>query len=188
MSDLGYSSLGTVNIAVIYLAFACSSAAASQIIMSLGVRCTLTLSSFTYVIWIFSFVLPAYKYERKQAGEIHEEGIFSDAAIKIITIGAAFLTGLGAGTLWVSQAYYVSECATEHNKGRYNGLFFSIFQVASMASGALAGAMIDNLPKTIFYLIMGSIAFTATLWFICVQQPINVKSSGATQDTVEVEL
>lgn len=65
MSDLGYSSLGTVNIAVIYLAFAMSSTLASTVITKLGVRCTLTVSSFTYVTWILSFILPAYKYERK---------------------------------------------------------------------------------------------------------------------------
>ena len=108
MSDLGYASLGTINIAVIYLAFAMSSTLASSVIMKIGVRCTLTLSSFTYVIWIVSFILPAYKYERKQAGEILDSGIFSDAAIKSITIAAAFITGCGAGTLWVSQVYYVA--------------------------------------------------------------------------------
>lgn len=63
MRELGFDSLGNINVAVIYLTFSLTSTLAVPIIKTLGARWTLTISSFMYVIWVAAFILPAYKYE-----------------------------------------------------------------------------------------------------------------------------
>ena len=64
--DLGYSNLGILSVAVIYLAFAFNAAAATKILNKLGMRLTLCISGLSYSIFIGSFLVPLYKYEKIQ--------------------------------------------------------------------------------------------------------------------------
>lgn len=60
--------------------------------------------------------------------------------------------------------------------------------IASIVTGALSGVLIEKFPKTIFYLIMASIAFVSTLMFSCIQEPIDVKGDTKVAESSEVEL
>ena len=51
-------------------------------------------------------------------------------AIYGILIGVAALNGFGASVLWVAQGKYLSECATEANKGLFNTIFLSFMQAS----------------------------------------------------------
>ena len=126
MKDLGFEGLGFINLAIIYLSFGCNSLLASRINDKFGTRLTLCFSGLTYALWVASFLLPAYKYEALQNGYTNEE-LVSDNVIIVVTLTSAFLIGLGAGPLWVSQSFYLTECANDLNKGRYNSLFYGIF-------------------------------------------------------------
>ena len=77
MKDLGFGSLGFVNIAVVYLSFALTSLLASSINRKLGTRLTLLLSALTYAIWIAGFLLPAKRFEDKIEGS----ALYSDGFI-----------------------------------------------------------------------------------------------------------
>ena len=140
MKDLGFSNLGFINIALLYLFFAIMSMFAIPLNRYLGSRLTLCLSGFTYAIWIAGFLLPAYKFEYilKHSLEAADEiAIFNDGLIITINLGTAVLLGLGAGPLWVSQAAFISECANYDNKGTYNSIFWSLFQVGSIVTDIL---------------------------------------------------
>lgn len=77
----------------------------------------------------------------------------TDDIIKAVSIISAFLIGCGAGPLWVAQNNYVAECATHENKGRYYGLFASVFQLANIISNSLAGVLIETFSKSVFYAV-----------------------------------
>jgi MFS family permease len=126
MKDLGFGNLGLINIAIVYLSFALTSVLASFINKKLGTRWTLVLSALTYATWIAGFILPS-KRSKLSLNEYENNIVYSDGFIKFIIIITAFLLGLGAGPLWVSQSYHVSKCANQSNKGLYNGIFFTIF-------------------------------------------------------------
>jgi len=100
-----------------------------------------------------------------------EHFIFQDVFIKSVVIVSAVLIGLGAGPLWVSQSFYISECATDLNKGRYNGIFFSIFTTANIISNLLASYLLEKFSKIVFYYVMSAIGFAASLFLLFLKKP-----------------
>ena len=127
IKDLGFENLGFLSIALIYGVFAITSLFSAPINRYFGTKWTLVFSSFTYVLYIMSFLLPCYRFEKEERGEDITAFYYSNTFIKIVYLGASCLCGIGAGPLWVSQANYLAECATEENKGRMNGTFATIF-------------------------------------------------------------
>ena len=113
MIDLGFSNLGFLNLALIYGAFSLSASVVQPIMEKLGVKLTLCLAATTYAVWELSFYLPSYRHEELQGKSEDQLGLFSDAPIVAIFLFTGFLLGLGAGPLWVAQAFYVSECAND---------------------------------------------------------------------------
>ena len=85
---------------------------------------------------------------------------------------SVILNGLGASVLWVAQGEYFSKCATEESKGFYFGLFWSIYQ-GSQILGSFFGGLIfgQNYSKTLFFIIMSSIALLATISFGFTRRP-----------------
>ena len=51
-------------------------------------------------------------------------------------------------------------------------LFFGLFQFASIIGNIIAGALIDKVEKTTFYLIMGLIGLGGSLVFLFLRNPI----------------
>ena len=102
MKDLGYSNIGFLSIALIYLTFAATSLMAAPINKYLGTRWTLFLSALTYVIYIASYLFAVVKVQRIADGKDVSSWIFNDGFVKFIFLFASCLTGAGAGPLWVS--------------------------------------------------------------------------------------
>ena len=96
--DLGFSNLGSLSVAVVYLTFALSSAGATKIVKWLGVRKTLCLCGLGYPFWAASFLVPAFKGQSEQNGTTIK---VSDNFIFGLLLFSAFIMGLGAGPLWV---------------------------------------------------------------------------------------
>lgn len=67
---------------------------------------------------------------------------------------------------------YVSQCANHKNKGRYNGLFFGIFQMGNITSNYIVGAIIKKVNKQTFYIIMGCIGIAGSLMMVPVKEPL----------------
>lgn len=88
-----------------------------------------------------------------------------------MVIISAILIGLGSGPLSVSQSFYISECATDQNKGRYNGIFFSIFTSSNVISNLLASFLLKKFSKIVFYFVMSIIGFFASLFLLFLKKP-----------------
>lgn len=189
MKELGYGNIGFINLAIIYGSFCIFSLSAVVINRKLGHRMTLFLSSSLYAIWAFVFMLPAYKYQNKAnlTKEELESGWLSDTSIITCSLISAFLVGLGAGPLWVSQNCFLSECSSHENKGRFMTLFFGIYQFANIVGNIIAGELIDKIEKTTFYFVMGVIGLVGSLMFLVLRKPIEINSDEPTgNDAIEL--
>ena len=173
MSELGYSNLGFINLAIVYFTFSMASLFLSvPINKKLGHKYTMFFSAAAYAAWEFAFILPAYKYENyKDVKKDDLPAIFSDSSIIFFSIFSAVLIGLGAGPLWVSNNCYISECASHVNKGRFNALFYSIFQSSSITGTILSGILIERVSKTKYYIVMGVIGSIGTVIFLFLRKP-----------------
>jgi MFS family permease len=109
MAELGFSNLGFINLSIVYCGFAFASMLAGPINRRLGTRMTCIVSGMTYALWIGAFLLPAYKFEKKMKGESTEGSFWmSNGMVIFSSLFTAALLGMGAGPLWVSQAFHLS--------------------------------------------------------------------------------
>ena len=69
MIQFGFSSLGFVSQALLFLTFAIMSLFAAPIVARLHPRYVFVLTATLRVIWEASFILPSLRYHRIQAGE-----------------------------------------------------------------------------------------------------------------------
>jgi MFS family permease len=88
-------------------------------VKKLGAKFSLFWGSTCYSFWIFCFLLPSYYTENKDSGSF----LFNRTFIIIFTLFSSAVAGFGGGLLWVAQGNYMSECATDNNKGFFFGLF-----------------------------------------------------------------
>ena len=172
MKDLGFQNLGFINVAIIYLSFSFASMLAVKIQKALGTRLTLTVSALAYTFWIACFLFPAYKFEE---GTDNDSGVYDPNVIKILSIVSSAIIGIGAGPLWVSQSYYITECASNTNKGLYNSIFFATFQSAHILTYPITGVLIGNFSKITFYWIMTAISFVGSIFFMVLTDPVNAE-------------
>ena len=171
MIDLGFNNLGFLNLSLIYGAFTLSASFVDLIIKKIGVKATLCLAATSYAIWELSFFLPSYRHEELLDRPEEELGIFSDSLIVSIFLFTGFLLGMGAGPLWVAQAYYISECANDTNKGLYNSLCISIFQISQFSSSTMTFLLLSRIGKSNFYLLMGLVGVAGALMFMSLPHP-----------------
>src|SRR5690606_24193931 len=109
----GYYSLG-----IVYFTFALSSIFAPNIIELVGVRISLSISTLTYALFIG----------------------MSIAKISWLFLLASAIVGIGAGSLWVSQGFYVALVAGEDKDriGVLTGVFWGILCVEFVLGYILA--------------------------------------------------
>ena len=86
----------------------------------------------------------------------------------------SFLVGIAAGPLWVSQAGYVTDCANEDNKGRFNNLFTAVFNGAAILTNLIFGGLVNTVSKSTLYWILAAVAGLAALFFLLVRKPTKV--------------
>jgi len=173
MKDLGFGNLGFINVAIIYITFSLFALFAIRINKFFGTRVTIFMSALTYTFWTACFLLPAYRFETKD-----DQGILSDTAITLVIIISAAFLGMGAGPLWVSQGAYIGLCASHKNKGRYNSLFWGVFQTASLIAYPIAGWLIDNYDKIVFFWSMTLISLLGSLLMLCLRPPKKIEEDG----------
>ena len=87
-------------------------------------------------------------------------------------IGTAALNGVGASILWTAQGKYISECATNKNKGRLNSYFW-VFYMSSQIIGNLVGSIVlhINFSEQFLFLIFGALSIIGSLTFIFLGDP-----------------
>ena len=77
------------------------------------------------------------------------------------------VNGIGAAIIWVAEGEYIAKCATESSKGFYFGLFILLYQGSQIFGSFFGGLIFEfKLNKTIFFVIMSSLALAAALSFV----------------------
>jgi len=109
-------------VATLYLVFGFSAFTSSFMVKKLGAKSSLFWGSTTYSFWILCFLLPSYYPENKDSGSF----LFNRTFIIIFTLVSSATAGFGGGILWVAQGKYMSECATDENKGFFLWTFLGI--------------------------------------------------------------
>jgi MFS family permease len=119
LENNGFEGLGYYTMATLYLVFGFCAFTSSFIVKKLGAKASLFWGATCYSFWILCFLPPSYYPENKDSGSF----LFNRTFIIVLTFFSAAVDGFGAGILWVAQGNYISECATDDNKGFFFGLF-----------------------------------------------------------------
>ena len=100
--------------------------------------------------------------------------IFSAGVIKFVFLLGSFLIGAAAGPLWVCQAAFVTNCASEHNKGKFNNIFASVFCGAFVFTNLLVGGLVNVVSKKTLYWIAMSVSLIGSVFFMVLKKPTRV--------------
>jgi MFS family permease len=107
--------------AALYATFAVSAFFAGSVNNKLGSRLTLLLGTTGYALYIGSYL----------AINIHQNA-------KGFVIAAGAILGICAGLLWTAQGSLMLAYPTEDQKGRYIGVFWSIFNLGGVVGASVA--------------------------------------------------
>ena len=96
----------------------------------------------------------------------------SKGVIESLVYITAVLNGFGASILWLAQGKYLANCATDSNKGFFNGTFWAIY-MSSNLTGYLSSAFVIGAVSDLsrFYIIMTAICVCSSLFFLLLSPP-----------------
>jgi MFS family permease len=124
MRDFGFENIGFYSVASVYGSYSITSLFCSPLVKKLGAKKSLCLASMCFTIWIVTFILPAMSYDRKDEEIV--PWYLKKPFINTMLILSSIICGAGNSIIWVAHGSYISECATDLNKGLFNGFFWII--------------------------------------------------------------
>lgn len=74
-------------------------------------------------------------------------------------------SGAGSAINWVVYGFYVSKCASQRNKGLFNGYVWILFNLAFFLASVLGGSLVGVNGYLTFYTVIPIITMTAMLYF-----------------------
>ena len=87
---------------------------------------------------------------------------------------ASLVGGAGNSIIWVAHGSYISQCASESNKGAFNGFFWIILQAAMIIGNSLGSVLDQNLGQAMFYTILAIIGFIGSFFFLGLRNPTEI--------------
>ena len=87
-------------------------------------------------------------------------------------IFSAGINGLGSSLLWVGQSTYISQCASEENKGRFYGTFWFLFMWSQIVGNLLGAYVLSSFSKVMFFVLMSIISLLGTSTFLLLTRPL----------------
>ena len=90
----------------------------------------------------------------------------------MLILVCAAVNGFGAAILWVAEGQYISQCASEANKGFFNSFFWAVLQMSGVIGNLMAAYVISNVEQSTFYLVMTSLCVLASLFFLLLRIPL----------------
>ena len=141
---------------------------ATPIVKKAGFKVIFVAGGFTYVIFVASFILPAFRTEYPNNDSWYLNKVF----IQIVLVLTSLINGAGSALVLVQVGNYVSECANESNKGLYNSLFWCFLMTSGIVGNLMAAYVIADVKKSMFYIVMTGLCFLSNLVFLLVQKPV----------------
>lgn len=84
--------------------------------------------------------------------------------IAILFLGSV-LAGFGQAIMWVAQGEYISQCASDENKGFYIGFFWSWYMGSQIFGNLIGAILITDISGPSFFVVMTAIMFVAVACF-----------------------
>ncbi len=168
LSDNNFGNLGFYSLSVLYLVFGFSCFVSLPIVKYLGPKKCLIFGALCYTFYVSTFILPAFKTQNPTSTSVLLEKQF---IVPVILIAAA-INGFGASILWVAEGHYLSNCANDNNKGQFNSIFWSFLTTSAIIGNLMAAFVISSVKQSTFYIVMTTICFASSLFFLLLKQPI----------------
>ena len=151
--QMGYTSLGKINIVVIYIAYCSTSCLVPSLIANWKYKTALVVGSLGFIFTMVAGVLTT-------ACDKNSEYFWcsNHSYIYALNIGCSFINGATEPILWLSANAYVTGCTNETNKGRYIGIFWSFVSAACVIASLLTALCIKFLGQ--FQFFVGALGFT----------------------------
>ncbi|KYQ90736.1 hypothetical protein DLAC_09373 [Tieghemostelium lacteum] len=153
--------LGFLSLSILYGFLSFSNIISPLIVIKLGEKWALILSTLTYILYIA-------------------------ANIKVTSVTlclAAAILGVGGAVLWTAQGSWVIRCSTVDTLGFHTGLFFALFQMDQLIGNLGAGVLITSgLSDTTLFLILTIVASSSILGFLMLGNPKKQMESGKEEE------
>ena len=143
LSDDGFDNMGFTTLAVLYLAFSVCSFFSSAIVNKINnIALSLSLGGLCESFWIMCFLLPSLYSEAESTQDL--PWVLNKTFIKCMLILTAVMNGAGAGVLWTSQGKFIAECASDENKGFFNGFFWALYTSSQIFGNITASLVLKH--------------------------------------------
>lgn len=180
--QLGYSYLGQTCLFTYFGLFALGSTFAAHYKKKISVKTGLIFGAAGHISFVFAGAFTTFCSKNG-----YEEALCSPSFISFFNILCASFLGIGASFIWLCQATYVDECADEQTKGLFNGIFWSIYQVAQITSSALATFLLGSTDQFTFYSILLLFGIGAIVLMTFIKPPVDNGSRKPQQQAVSEE-
>lgn len=84
----------------------------------------------------------------------------------------SLLNGLGQGVEQPSSGTYISDCATENNKGFFFAMFWAFYMGSQVVGNVIAAFVIAKLDQRFYVIIMTGFATAAAVLLFFLKKPI----------------
>jgi predicted MFS family arabinose efflux permease len=163
-----YGSLGFYSNAVAYLGQGSGSIFCVFISQKIGDSRSMAWSSLFALPFLFSMLLPAYK-----SIDLKSQSFWlSNAFVYTVLLITSVLNGLGEGVAQPASGNYISDCATEHNKGFYFALFWAFYMGSQVFGNLIAAYVLYALDQRYYVLIMTALSIIACVLFFFLTAPV----------------
>jgi len=171
LEDNGFGTFGFYDLALIQFCQIWMGIISTPIIRKLGYKFIFIAGGLTYVLFVASFILPAFRTEYPN----NDSWYFGKAFIYGMLLLTSIINGCGSALVLVQVGNYVSECASEKNKGLYNSIFWCSLMASGIVGNLMAAYVIVDVKESTFYMIMTAICLASVLVFTIVPKPEKVK-------------
>ena len=112
----------------------------SWLLNILGLKPAMVLGAFMNSLWVLQGIIPALKFYDMES----DSWFYSQAFYNTINILISAISGYFGCLLWVGEGKYISDCATEENKGFYFGYFWMIYMNSQIFGNLIASLILGK--------------------------------------------
>ena len=123
------TSTTSAAVAALYACFALSSLAAPAVANRVGPRLTLFYGTIGYILYVLALLAAA-----------SSEAFRTGPAAKPVIVASGAVNGVCAGLLWTAQGQVIMAYPSDAFKGRYQALFWAIFNMGAVIGGLITFA------------------------------------------------
>ena len=135
--------LGSVSLGMIYLSFVLWCIPGPRIVKRLSCRASLMVGGGTYVLYILANLTHFLLHYNNVLSSSSYDGFY-------LLVPTALVLGFGAAILWSAQGTYLTNVAGQEELGKYNGIFFFIFQSTQIVGNLISALVLGKTASGVY--------------------------------------